>query len=363
MYLNKINLIMKEKKILFTLIIINLTLLAIHFFIKLPIVIKTFSSIYKLIIIPILISIFIYYLLKPLRNIFIKKGLKNTWAAGLTLIIAMTIALGIIEGLGFYFISQLSNLIEKLSIAQRKNNLMDFINKNLSKNINVQWILEQLTIYIKTYLYLFKNGAFKTANFVMVAFSDVLLIIIIVFYLLKDDGDLKKNILKIIPQKYKNKYGDKLEDVCTKCDFVLSNYIIGQAKVALSLASMIYIGYLIIGIPSGLILASITFVLAFIPFVGFFISMIIPYIIAFSMGFKMIIKLSLLFIIAQAIKGRVIVPLVMSKAMEIHALTDIFLVVSAASIFGPIGAFIVVPIYSVIKVIITTLKNENSPEK
>lgn len=356
-------LFMKLKRFLLPLILINLILLAIHFLIKFPIVNKAFSSVYKLIIVPILISVFIYYILKPLKNIFIKKGLKNTYAASLTLVIAMIISIGIIEGLGLYFISQFKNLIEKLSIVEHKNDLVNFVNGNLSKNLDMKWILEQLASYVKNYLYLFKDGAFKTANFVMVAFSDILLIIIIVFYLLKDNGELKKCLLRIVPNKYKNKYGNKLEEVFTKCDYVLSNYIIGQAKVALSLASMIYVGYLIIGIPSGLILSSITFVLAFIPFVGFFISMIIPYIIALSMGLKMVVKLSLLFIVAQAIKGRVIVPLVMSKAMKIHPITDIFLVVAAAAILGPIGAFVVVPIYAVIKVIVTTLKDENPLEK
>ena len=65
----------------------------------------------------------------------------------------------------------------------------------------------------------------------------------------------------------------------------------------------------------------------------------------------MILKLSILVLIAQTLKGRIVVPLIMSKTMKIHPITDIFLVVGAATLIGPIGAFVIVPIYSLIKVI------------
>ena len=110
--------------------------------------------------------------------------------------------------------------------------------------------------------------------------------------------------------------------------------------------------------PSALFLAFTTFILAFIPFLGFFISMIVPYVIAIAMGFNMIIKLTILFIIAQTLKGRVVVPFIMGRAMKIHPITDIFLVVGGAAIGGPIVAFCIVPIYSLLKVVFKNLKKE-----
>ena len=92
---------------------------------------------------------------------------------------------------------------------------------------------------------------------------------------------------------------------------MLSTYVVGQATVALSLAVMVFIGYKIIRMPSAILLASITFILAFIPFIGFFISMIIPYIIAIIVGPQMILRLSILVLVAQTLKGRVVVPFIM----------------------------------------------------
>ena len=176
----------------------------------------------------------------------------------------------------------------------------------------------------------------------------MLLVILITFFLLRDGHNFKNVVLKYCPGKYK----DTIENLLPKCDDVLSTYIIGQAIVALSLATMVFVGYIIIGMPSALLLAFTTFILAFIPFVGFFISMIIPYIVATIIGFNMLIKLTLLFIIAQTLKGRVVVPFIMGKTMNIHPITDIFLVVGGAAIGGPLVAFCIVPIYSLLKLII-----------
>jgi predicted PurR-regulated permease PerM len=153
----------------------------------------------------------------------------------------------------------------------------------------------------------------------------------------------------IIPVKYKKFVSKTLSE----SDTVLGAYVTGQAKVALSLSIMIFLGYKIIGIPNSLLFSSITFILAFIPFIGFFISMIIPSIIALSMGFIMIGKLLIVFIIVQTLKGRVVVPAIMSQAMKIHPLTDIFLVIGAIAVGGPLAAFVIVPIYAIINVILS----------
>ena len=161
-------------------------------------------------------------------------------------------------------------------------------------------------------------------------------------------------MIKYCPGKYKEVLGN----VLSKGDDVLATYIRGQAIVALSLSTMVFVGYLVIKMPSALLLAFITFILAFIPFVGFFISMIVPYIIAVAMGLNMVIKLSVLFVVAQTLKGRVVVPFIMGRAMKIHPITDIFLVVGAAAIGGPLAAFCVVPIYSLLKLTYGELKKE-----
>lgn len=330
------------KKIINYLIVANLTLL-MFYLISLFDVFGTFlHTINKIIIIPMAFGIFIAYILKPIYKKLCSKNMKPRLAIFIVFITFFLVLAIVIFLFGRYIIN---NGQESIIILQEY--IGKIIEQEYIHNIIVNFsriILTKLQEIIVSIKGLFNEG--------LLIFSNILLVILIAIYILKDEDKIKSNIEKIVPSRY----SEMTRNIVDKTDRILSDYIIGQFWVALSLASMILIGYKIIDMPSAIILASITFILAFIPFIGFFISMIIPYIFAIVSGPIMIIKLTILFIIAQTLKGRVVVPLVMGRAMKIHPITDIFLVVIAANVFGPIGAFTVVPIYSVLKMIFYTLK-------
>ncbi|MDB1922993.1 AI-2E family transporter [Clostridium tertium] len=345
---------MHKKNVITYLIIFNLLAILVILLGKISVLRNFINVIFAVVIIPIIFGVFLFYILKPLNNIFLKKKMKGGSAASLTLLIFFFIAAGIMKYFGDYFIEQFINLkMIFFRIVEEKENLYG-VGEFFKGDIFELNYYEKFLGDIQKYAVLLASGLRGLFDKGMQLFSDILLVILIVFYLLKDEEKIKKNIVNIFPGKYKY----KLYDIVEESDEVLSSYILGQAKVALSLALMVFVGYKIIGMASPLLLSSVTFVLAFIPFVGFFISMIIPYIIAIALGWSMIIKLSILVIIAQTLKGRIIVPLIMGKTMNIHPITDIFLVVGAASLVGPIGAFVVVPIYSLGKVIFKYFNKE-----
>lgn len=345
---------MHKKNVITYLIIFNLLAILVILIGKISVLRNFINVIFAVVIIPIIFGVFLFYILKPLNNIFLKKKMKGGSAASLTLLIFFFIAAGIMKYFGDYFIEQFINLkMIFFRIVEEKENLYG-VGEFFKGDIFELNYYEKFLGDIQKYAVLLASGLRGLFDKGMQLFSDILLVILIVFYLLKDEEKIKKNIVNIFPGKYKY----KLYDIVEESDEVLSSYILGQAKVALSLALMVFVGYKIIGMASPLLLSSVTFVLAFIPFVGFFISMIIPYIIAIALGWNMIIKLSILVIIAQTLKGRIIVPLIMGKTMNIHPITDIFLVVGAASLVGPIGAFVVVPIYSLGKVIFKYFNKE-----
>lgn len=338
---------MDSKKLIYRLLIINLVLIIFYIISKLPMVLEVIHKLNVVVITPIVVGVFFFYLIKPLNEIFLKKKIKPGWAAMLSLIISCFIICGAVCFFGKYFIREFRNILQKVDLII--NNYQEYFNSNpyIDKYVDMRWVYGNFMKVTEDYMCQFGRRSLKIVSFAFNMFSTLLLIVVVIFYLLKDGGRFKEGMLKYTPEKYK----DRFARIMTEGNKALSCYVTGQAKVALSLATMIYIGYLIIGMPSGVVLASATFILAFIPFVGFFISMIIPYIIAISIGLPMVIKLTILFMVAQGIKGRVVVPAIMSKAMHIHPITNIFVVIAAASIIGPLGAFVAVPIYSLLKII------------
>jgi len=340
-----------KNKLLKNLIIINLVLLCILLFGRMFFLHKLIKILFKSFITPLIFSVFLYYLIRPLNTIFIKKGLKPTASALLTLVIGLFIATGIITFFISYIALQFNETVSELSNIVKNKSYINEILIKINQYIPTHEVYKTFESIAKTYSKNLIHNLMFVVNYTIRTFSTLFLVLIILFYLLKDGSNLKDKVITIIPEKYKILASKTL----SQSSAVLDAYVIGQAKVALSLSVMIFVGYKIIGIPNALLLSSMTFILAFIPFIGFLISMIIPSIIALSIGFVMIGKLLIIFIIVQTLKGRVVVPAIMSLAMKIHPLTDIFLVIGAVAIGGPLAAFVVVPIYAIIKTVLSNL--------
>ncbi|WP_242961012.1 AI-2E family transporter [Clostridium peptidivorans] len=351
-----IGVIIIRTKIIQILIIVNLGVLAFVLLGRLKIVHKLMLTIAKAFLIPLLISALLFYITRPLNNIFIKKGLTRGKASLLTLIICTFILSGLLSYFSKYAYGQFEQLTRQIWIILNDKKQIDGFMSWINSFINVNEIYALIAASTKNYIQQIGYNFMRIIGYFMNAFSTVFLIVVIVFYMLKDGDKFKDKILKLIPKRYK-----KISDeILSESDIILSHYVTGQAKVALALASMIFLGYKIIGMPNALLLSTITFILAFIPFVGFFISMIIPVVIAIGMGLSMFLKLMVLFIIVQTLKGRVVVPAIMAKSMSIHPLTDIFLVIGAIALGGPFTAFAIVPIYAIIKNIVLIFFNAES---
>lgn len=341
---------MFKNNILKNLLIINLVFLAILLFSKMFFVHKIIIILFKSFLTPLMFSIFLFYIIKPLNIIFMKNGLKRSISALLTLIVGLSIVASCIIFFSNYIAIQFNGTIEQLTnIVKNQDSINQIMNK-INKYIPHE-VYKTVANIANTYMQNLVHNLMFAVKYTIHTFSTLFLVLIILFFLLKDGPKFTEKIMCIIPEKY----GKLVLKTLNESNTVLDAYVTGQAKVALSLSIMIFIAYKIIGIPNALLFSSITFILAFIPFIGFFISMIIPSIIALSMGFLMIGKLVLVFIIVQTLKGRVVVPAIMSQAMKIHPLTDIFLVIGAVAVGGPLAAFAVVPIYAIIKTILSNL--------
>jgi predicted PurR-regulated permease PerM len=297
-----------------------------------------------------------FYIIRPLNNIFVKKGLGTGKASLLTLVICSFILSGLIYYFSQYAYEQFKELREQLMSTIHKNKDIEGIISYINQFISNNQVYALAADMAKNYMQKIGHNFMRILGYFMNTFSMVFLIIVIVFYMLKDGHKFKGRTLYLVPDKYKA----ILDRLLSESDVILSHYVVGQAKVALSLSIMIFTGYKIIDLPNAMILSTITFILAFIPFVGFFISMIIPVVIALGMGIIMFGKLVVVFIIVQTLKGRVVVPAIMAKSMNIHPLTDIFLVIGAIALGGPFAAFAVVPIYAIVKNAILVLKENNA---
>ncbi len=71
----------------------------------------------------------------------------------------------------------------------------------------------------------------------------------------------------------------------------------------------------------------------------------------------MLVKILIVFAIEQTLEGRVISPLVMGNKMNMNPVTTILLLIGASAVAGLWGVIFAIPVYAVVKIIVTRLFN------
>lgn len=169
------------------------------------------------------------------------------------------------------------------------------------------------------------------------------------FFLLKDGEKLRPFITSFLSKDKARSISKLMGSI----DTTLSAFIIGQLTVSACVGVMLYIGYLIIDLNYSLTLALFAMMTNVIPFAGPFIAVIPAILVGFFQDPIYILYIIILMVIAQQIEGNLISPNIMGKALSIHPLTIITLILAAGKIAGFLGLLVVIPVYAVAKAIVS----------
>ncbi|MDC3416822.1 AI-2E family transporter [Aquibacillus salsiterrae] len=185
------------------------------------------------------------------------------------------------------------------------------------------------------------------ANVFNVIFS-IVLIPFFLFFMLKDD----RKFIPFITQFFSKKKAESLRRLLGEISHTLAAFIQGQLIVSFFVGIALFIGYLIIGLNFSLTLAIFGMIMNVIPFIGPFLSVIPAIIVAVFQDPIMVVYVIIIMVIAQQLEGNIISPNIMGKALSLHPLTIITLILGAGSLAGILGLLFIIPTYAVIKTII-----------
>ena len=174
-----------------------------------------------------------------------KNGLKPTASALLTLTLGLSITIGVLTLFSNYIAIEFHGIIKELTTIVKNQDSMNNIMNKINNFIPTLGIYKTFTRIINTYMQNLFQNLLLAVNYTIYTFSTLFLVLIILFYLLKDGPKFKDKIIYIVPKKYKKFVLQTLTD----SNKVLDAYVTGQAKVALSLSVIIFVAYKIIGIP------------------------------------------------------------------------------------------------------------------
>lgn len=348
----------------FSIVLLNILLffLIIWIFNKISFVLNPAWVFFSAILPPLLLAVIQYYVMNPVVDWFEKKFKVPRVVTILVLFLFVLIALiWIINILVPIAQNQINSLIKNWP-----NIWNDAVNatQEALRDPRLHEVKGSLQNMIdNTQKTLFKSGQSTinaTIGNISSAVSIITMIVMtlltapfILFFMLKDGHQLRPYITKFAPEHWQSSFSQLLYDI----NYALASYIRGQITVAFWVGVMFVVGYMIIGLPYGLALAILAGFMNLIPYFGTPLALIPVFVIAIMTSGSMIIKVLVVFLIEQAIETRILSPLVMVNKMEMHPVTTILLLIGASSVWGLWGVFFGIPIYAILKIIVSRVYN------
>ncbi|WP_408956566.1 AI-2E family transporter [Natroniella sp. ANB-PHB2] len=311
--------------------------------------------IFQTLFIPVVLSGFLFYLLRPVVRVM-EKRLSRRLSILLLYIILVYILISLLFIIGPLLQRQFYSLINNMPfiISEIQSSLIDiqeswlFQRYPLSDMLNIEEFIFQLGDSMNQ---LTTNLAADILSFIGALVNLVLVLIIvpfILYYLLKDGEKLGSSILSIFTEKQRDDVQSTLNDI----DKTLSAYIRGQGIVCLCVGALCYVAFLIIGLDYALLLAVIAGVTNIIPYFGPWIGTVPAVIVALFHSPLIALSTIITVLIIQQIESNLIAPQVIGRKLKMHPITIMFLILGAGSLIGLIGMILVVPTYAICKVIV-----------
>lgn len=168
----------------------------------------------------------------------------------------------------------------------------------------------------------------------------IVLTLVLVFFLLKD-GD---GMWRWMSERFGGDGGD-FDRAGERVWEVLGGYMRGTAVVGLFNAVLLSLVLLALGIPLVASLAVLTFFSAFFPLIGGIVAGAAAALVALAdAGVVPALIVVAAAIAIQQIEGNVLQPLVVGRAVQLHAVAVLVAVTAGAALAGVIGAFLAVPL-------------------
>lgn len=234
----------------------------------------------------------------------------------------------------------IENLLIKFNLTDNEPGyLISNLQYTLSRSFN--------EINIQGFLNLFIN----TTSSVVIA---VISVLFISFFLLLENGLLRRNILNFIP----NKYFELSVATFHQVERLLSNYLIGLLVQMTAIFTIASLGLKIMNIDYAITIAIFAAVANLIPYVGPLLGASFGVLVGISTGnfmgvneiYLFLLKVLSVFAVVQLTDNILLQPLIFSKSVKVHPLEIFVVIFVGAKIAGILGMVFAIPIYTIFRV-------------
>ncbi|TFC51295.1 MULTISPECIES: AI-2E family transporter [Cryobacterium] len=296
----------------------------------------------KLVVIPVLVALILASALVPVVGWLRRRGVSAMLSTWITLLSGVLILGGIVTLIVFAVRNQWTAL--SLAASEGLDELQGLLVEGPLSLDAAQFAAVRDTLVGFITSAEFGTGALAGVSAAVELVTGFLLIVIILFFFLKDGGLIWGFFLRFLS-------GERLERarrVGAVAPEVLGQYVRGTAVIALFDAVLIGAGLAILQVPLALPLAVIVFLTAFIPLIGATIAGILAALVALVANGPIVALIVVaIVVVVNQLEGDLLNPVVMAGALKLHPLVILIALTGGTVLGGIAGAVLAVPLVAV----------------
>lgn len=303
----------------------------------------------RVVVLPIIVAAFLATLLKPVADRLRSFRFRPALAAAVTLASALLVLGGVMTFIVFEVADQTDSIAADASraIDEIENWLVDG-----PVSLNREQIADarnRIARSLRDNSDVLTQGAVRAGTVAVEAVAGGLLAIVLLFFILKDGHRAGDAVAGILGEE---RAGD-LRALGVKVWNTMAGYLRGVAVTGIVDASIIGIGLALLGVPLVVPLMLLTFMGAFIPLIGATVAGILAALVALaSNGPGTALAVGALVLVVQQVEGDLLAPLVLGRAVRLHAVSILLAITAGSVVAGIIGAFLAVPVAALTKTVI-----------
>jgi len=304
---------------------------------------------------PILAALGIAYLLNPVLEMMVRRGVSRPLGAGILLIsfigmiaTAITLAAPAIADQVRDFIADLPRMVGNLSI---------WAEDRFGVEIPTEWRDEVTNERLQQAFSAGSGplGAVATAAVggvfsVLAVLAELLLVPVFAFYFLVDFPNLITRIEHMIPPRRRS----EVREVIREIDRVVAGWVRGQAIVTSILAVLYAIAFTIVGMPLSVPIGLLVGALTVIPFVGTFVGAAIAALVTLADGGSMqtLGLVGVVIIVLHVLEAGVLTPKIVGHRVGLSESGALIAVIAGGKLLGFVGVVLAVPIAATFAVLV-----------
>ncbi|MGE5603438.1 MAG: AI-2E family transporter, partial [Nitrososphaerales archaeon] len=173
-------------------------------------------------------------------------------------------------------------------------------------------------------------------------------ILVLAFYWTLDGDRMVRSAMLRFPAERHEEWRNLISEMETK----VGAYVGGLAVLSLVVGVMATIAYMVIGLPSPLVLGLLAGVFEAVPVVGPILGAALPVLLALSVDPSKVIWVVVATIVIQQAEGHFLVPRVMDKAVGVSPIVTILAILAFSTLFGVPGAVLAIPLAALIQILL-----------